>query len=196
MPSFMKRGVLAAVASALAGGALAQSYVTAGGEPVRSSYGQYWQTGYGTADAVVAQAQPPAPPITYVAEVRFGFDDDTLSGEARKELDALAEKLVALEVEKVVAVGHSDGVGSRHYNKRLSARRVKAVGDYLAGKGIAVERLQLVALGERDPVTAGVCELAGVVDSSEARLITCLEADRRVEIQLIGRHRANPGSGS
>jgi OOP family OmpA-OmpF porin len=191
MLSLMKRGVVAAIACALAGGALAQCYLTAGGEPVRSSYGEYWHTGYRAVEPAAAQPQRQPTPVTYSAEVRFGFDDDTLSGEARKALDALAQKLVALDVDKVVAVGHADGVGAPQYNKRLSARRVKAVGDYLAGKGIAVERLQLVAMGERDPVTAGVCELVGVADPSNPKLISCLEPDRRVEIQLVGRERAD-----
>lgn len=183
MLSFMKRGLVAAVASALAGGALAQSYVTAGGKPLRASYGEYWQTRNAKAEE---QRELQPMPVTYSAAVRFGFDDDTLSGEARKELDALAQKLIAIEIEKVVAVGHSDGVGSPQYNRRLSARRAKAVGDYLAGKGVAADRLQLVAMGERDSLTAGACEFVGVEDRSDPKLITCLEPDRRVEVELVG----------
>jgi len=179
MSSFTKRILVAAVACSLAGAAAAQSYVSAGGAPVRGGHGEYWQsTSYVTPEE-----------ISYSAQVRFAFDDDTLTGEARKELDALAQKLVAVEIDKVVAVGHSDGVGSPQYNKRLSARRVKAVGDYLAGKGVAAERLQLVAMGERDPVTSGACEFAGAEDRSDPRLITCLEPDRRVEIELTGRRK-------
>jgi OOP family OmpA-OmpF porin len=185
MSRFTQRILVAAVACSLAGAAAAQSYVTASGAPLRGGHGEYWQsTSYATPEKVAH-----SPEISYSAQVRFPFDDDTLTGEARKELDALAEKLVAVEVDKVVAVGYSDGVGSPQYNKRLSARRAKAVGDYLAGKGVAAERLQLVALGERDPVTSGACEFAGPEDRSDPRLITCLEPDRRVEIELTGRRR-------
>jgi OOP family OmpA-OmpF porin len=185
MFGFTKRILVAAVACSLAGAAAAQSVVTASGAPLRGGHGEYWQsTSYVTPEKTTSR-----PEITYSAQVRFAFDDDTLTGEARKELDALAQKLVALEIDKVVAVGHSDGVGSPQYNKRLSARRVKAVGDYLAGKGLAPERLQLVAMGERDPVTSGACEFAGAEDRSDPRLITCLEPDRRVEIELTGRRR-------
>ena len=179
MSSFTKRILVAAVACSLAGAAAAQSYVSAGGAPVRGGYGEYWQSTH--------YAKPEK--ITYNAQVRFAFDDDTLTGEARKELDALAQQLVAVEIDRLVAVGHADGVGSPQYTKRLSARRVKAVGDYLAGKGVAAERLQLVAMGERDPITSGACELVGAKDRSDARLITCLEPDRRVEIELTGRRK-------
>jgi outer membrane protein OmpA-like peptidoglycan-associated protein len=185
MSRFTQRMLVAAVAWSLAGAAAAQSYVTAGAAPLRGGHGEYWQsTSYVTPEEVAH-----SPEISYSAQVRFPFDDDTLTGEARKRLDALAEKLVALEIDKVVAVGYSDGVGSPQYNKRLSARRAKAVGDYLAGKGVAAERLQLVALGERDPVTAGACEFAATADRSDPRLITCLEPDRRVEIELTGRRK-------
>ncbi|HEX7053440.1 MAG TPA: OmpA family protein [Burkholderiales bacterium] len=188
MPSFMKRSLAAAVAATLAGGALAQSYVSAGGQPVKSAHGLLWRTGQAKSEAA-PKARPE--PVTYSAQVLFAFDDDTLSGEARKELDALAEKLFAIEVDKVVAVGYADGTGSPQYNRRLAARRAKAVGDYLAGKGLAVERLQLVAIGEADPVTAGACEYARMHDRYDPRLIACLEPDRRVEIELVGR--SKPG---
>ncbi len=184
MKRFMTGGLAAAVAATLAGGALAQSYISAGGRPVQASYGDYWQTG----DAQPQEQHELRPlPVTYSAAVRFGFDDDTLSGEARKELDALAQKLVAMELEKAVAVGHADGVGSPQYNRRLSARRAKAVGDYLAGKGVAIERLQLVAMGERESLTAGACESVAGDATADAKLITCLEPDRRVEVELVGR---------
>jgi OOP family OmpA-OmpF porin len=181
MSSFTKRILVATVACSLAGAAAAQSYVSAGGAPVRGGHGEYWQS--------TSYVKPEPEKITYNAQVRFAFDDDTLTGEARKRLDAFAQQLVAVEIDKVVAVGHSDGVGSPQYNKRLSARRVKAVGDYLAGKGVAAERLQLVAMGERDSLTSGACELAGADDRSDPRLITCLEPDRRVEIELTGRRK-------
>jgi outer membrane protein OmpA-like peptidoglycan-associated protein len=158
MPSFVKHTLVAAVASALAGAAMAQSYVTAGSEPVRSAFGDHWR--------LSDRTPPPPKAVKYGTEVRFGFDDDVLSADARKELDALAQKLLAIEVDRVVAVGHADGVGPSRYNKRLSARRAKAVGDYLAGKGVAAERLQLVAMGQEGP-----------------------RPDRRVEVELVGREK-------
>jgi OOP family OmpA-OmpF porin len=182
MPSFKNRMVVSLVSAFIAGGANAQSCVMAGGEPLRTSDGQCVRTASSTASA-------PAPKeISYRTEVLFAFDDDVLTPDARKRLDALAQNLVAMEVEKVVAVGHADGVGPAPYNRRLSARRAKAVGDYLAGKGVPGERLELVAMGEHDPLTAGACDvMAGLQGPSEAKLIQCLQPDRRVRVELTGR---------
>lgn len=178
---------VAAIAAALAGGtAQAQSYLMAGSEPVRSAYGDYWRTGYSAGE----EKKKPEPAIaTYSAEVLFAFDNDVLSAEARKQLDELAQKLSAVEVEKVVAVGHADGVGPETYNRQLSARRAKAVGDYLAGKGVPAERLQLVAMGQHETLASGACELREPAGRRHAELIDCLQPDRRVEIELVGRQK-------
>jgi outer membrane protein OmpA-like peptidoglycan-associated protein len=155
----LKHALLTAAALAAAA-AHAQSYVTAGGAPVRAGRGGYLQVG--------ERAAAPAVARRYNAEVLFGFDDDVLSAQARKALDSLAHRLSAIEVDQVVAVGYADAVGPRPYNKRLSARRAKAVGDYLAGKGVPAERLRLVAMGQDGP-----------------------QPERRVAIELVGREKAH-----
>ena len=157
----MLKQVLFAAAALAAGAANAQSYVMAGDQPVHSGYGGYLQAG--------ERAPAPVPAARYNAEVLFAFDDDALSAQARKQLDSLARRLPTMEVEKVVAVGYADAVGPRPYNKRLSARRAKAVGDYLAGKGVPAERLLLVAMGQDGP-----------------------QPERRVAIELVGRELREP----
>lgn len=152
----MLKHVLFAAAALAAGAANAQSYVMAGDRPVHSAYGGYLQAG--------ERAPALVPAARYNVEVLFAFDDDALDAEARKQLDSLARRLPTMEVEKVVAVGYADAVGPRPYNKRLSARRAKAVGDYLAGKGVPAERLLLVAMGQDGP-----------------------QPERRVAIELVGR---------
>lgn len=152
----MLKHALFAAAMVAAATAHAQSYVTAGGAPVHDGHGGYLQVG--------ERAAAPALPRRYNAEVLFAFDEDVLSAEARKALDSLADRLSTIEVEQVVAVGYADAVGPRPYNKRLSARRAKAVGDYLAGKGVPAERLRLVAMGQ---------------DGAQP--------ERRVAIELVGR---------
>ncbi len=186
MQSIQKRAVFAILAAALAGGARAQSCVMAGGEPLRNSQGECVHTGYGT------PAAAPAPrAIAYSTEVLFAFDDDVLTADARKQLDRLAQQLVAIDVDKVVAVGYADGVGPAPYNKRLSARRAKAVGDYLSGKGVAAERLQLVAMGEHDSVTGGACEvMVPLAGESGTGLVACLQPDRRVKVEMVGREKS------
>lgn len=110
----------------------------AGGEPLRTSGGQCVHTGYWSAPA------PQPKQVTYSTQVLFAFDEDVLDAQARKQLDALARKLGAVEIERV-----------------------------MAGKGVAAERLELVAMGAHDPVTAG------------AR-----GPSRRVEVELTGIEKA------
>ena len=187
MLSLKKRALFALAAAALAGSASAQSCVTTGGEPLRTSDGDCVHTGY-WAPAVAAPA-PKA--VAYSTEVLFSFDEDVLTADARKQLDRLAQQLMAMDVEKVVAVGYADGVGPAPYNRRLSARRAKAVGDYLSGKGVAAERLQLVAMGQGEPITAGACDvMTALAGESQAELVSCLQPDRRVKVELLGREKA------
>ena len=210
--------IAAAIAGAFAaGGVQAQSYVTAGGQPVRSSDGACWRTAHWTPDAASEECDPqlvakaPAPmdeptaaagaslvkpaavktvPVSYTFDVLFGFNDDRLGGDARKRLDELSQKLVAMEVVKITAVGHADVIGSSHYNQLLSARRVWAVRDYLAGKGITLELVHLEARGDSEATASTACEFEGTEEGTKAKLIACLQPDRRVKIEVIGQIKA------
>jgi OOP family OmpA-OmpF porin len=80
--------------------------------------------------------------------------------------------------------GHTDRLGTTAYNDRLSQRRAEAVKDYLvSADGIEGSRINAVAKGESDPVTkAEDCKGS----KPSARLIACLQPDRRVEIEVTG----------
>lgn len=206
LKSFAKCTLIAAVATAFAGAAYAQSYVTAGGAPVRSGDGACWRTAYWTPDtaseecdpqlvaaagaSLVKPAEVKAVPVSYTTEVLFDFDDDRLGGDAQKRLDELTQKLVAVEVEKITAVGHADVIGASHYNQLLSARRVWAVRDYMAGKGVTLELVHLEAKGDSEPTATTACEFEGAGQGTKAKLIACLQPDRRVKIEVIGQRKA------
>lgn len=55
---------------------------------------------------------------------------------------------------KISLLGHTDSVGSRLHNKRLSWRRAKAVHDYLVAHGISAERVSYKGYGEDQPVAS------------------------------------------
>ena len=217
---FVKCTAIAAVAAAFAGCAYGQSYVTAGGTPVRSADGGCVRTAYWTPDvaseecdpqlvakapvtepvvqpaAAAAGSSPAKPaavkmvPVTLTTEVLFAFNDDRLGGDSLKRLDELTQKLVSMEVDTISAVGHADVIGSSHYNQLLSARRVWAVRDYLAGKGITLDLLHLEAKGDSEPTATTACEFEGTEAGTKAKLIACLQPDRRVKIEVIGQMKA------
>jgi OOP family OmpA-OmpF porin len=215
---------LAAVAGA-ANAQSAQSarpgYVTSsGGQVWTSPYGLCWKTSDWTpakatipCDAVqtvtapvpVVAAAPaplaapapvaPAPVIEKVSlqsDVLFEFDKAQLRPEGQKELDQLAERIKDAQVESVLAVGHADRIGPEQYNEKLSAERAEAVKQYLAQKGIEQQRVQAQGVGESQPITGEQCK--GVKGS---KLISCLQPDRRVEIEVRGtRETASTGTPS
>jgi outer membrane protein OmpA-like peptidoglycan-associated protein len=50
--------------------------------------------------------------------------------------------------------GHTDNVGSKSYNKKLSEKRAKAVVDYLVDKGIDKSRLAFAGYGFAQPIAS------------------------------------------
>ena len=186
---------LFAAALVAAGAAHASDYVTAGGAPLHTAFGECVRTGYGTGSSPECDAKPVAvapeqrQPEKATVRVFFAFDQAELDADGRRALDALVEKLRNAGVDRVVAIGYADALGPNKYNQRLSELRVKAVRDYLLEKGMPLQAFTIEAKGKREPVTMGACE--GISDRKDAaKLIACLGPDRRVEIEVVA---ANAG---
>jgi len=82
----------------------------------------------------------------------------------------------------IIAVGHTDRLGSDAYNQKLSERRAASVKTYLVSKGIDANRVYTEGKGEKNPVTkADQCP-----GPKSKKVIECLQPDRRVDIELIG----------
>jgi OOP family OmpA-OmpF porin len=131
-----------------------------------------------------APAPIPAPVIEKVAlesDVLFEFDKAALRPAGREKLDELADRIKDAKVESILAVGHADRIGSEQYNEKLSAERAQTVRQYLAQKGVEEQRVRSEGRGESQPVTGEQCK--GMKGS---KLISCLEPDRRVEIEVRG----------
>ena len=84
--------------------------------------------------------------------VRFDFDSARLTPEAEPILDALYRGLEADAARNIVIIGHTSSEGSVAYNRRLSRDRAAAVVEWLAGRGIARERLSSSGRGEDQPI--------------------------------------------
>lgn len=111
--------------------------------------------------------------------VYFDFNKSTLNAKEKAKLDSLAKVITASKaVTSVDIVGYADQLGKPAYNKALSNRRAETVKSYLASKGLKTRKVRVEGMGEEKPVTD--CD-AGAERSA---LISCLAADRRVEIEL------------
>ena len=149
------------------------------------------------APAVVEPPRPVIQKLTLSTDVLFPFGKAELAPSGQTKLDELANTAQGAEVDRVVIVGNADRIGSDKFNQDLSERRAQAVKDYLAAKGVAQERVQAEGRGESQPVTGDQCKSMGPERKSNAKLVSCLQPDRRVEIEVLGSREVAAGtSGS
>jgi OOP family OmpA-OmpF porin len=139
-------------------------------------------------DGALVPAPPPAPvppaavvppppvaasKVTFAADAFFDFDKSVLKPEGRAKLDDLVSKIKGVNLEVIIAVGHTDSIGSDAYNQRLSVRRAESVKAYLVSKGIERNRVYTEGKGEKQPVADN--------RTKEGRA-----KNRRVEIEVVG----------
>ena len=125
------------------------------------------------APAPVVVAPPAATKVTYAADAFFDFDKSVIKPEGKAKLDDLIGKIKDINLEVIIAVGHTDSVGSDTYNQKLSVRRSEAVKAYLVSKGIEKNRVYTEGKGEKQPVADN--------KTAEGRA-----KNRRVEIEVVG----------
>jgi outer membrane protein OmpA-like peptidoglycan-associated protein len=89
--------------------------------------------------------------VTYAADAFFDFDKSVLKPEGKAKLDDLVGKIKDINLEVIIAVGHTDSVGSDAYNQKLSVRRAEAVKAYLVSKGIEKNRVYTEGKGKSNP---------------------------------------------
>ncbi|MDO8441573.1 MAG: OmpA family protein [Polaromonas sp.] len=125
------------------------------------------------APAPAPVAPPAATKVTYAADAFFDFDKSVLKPEGKAKLDDLVGKIKGINLEVIIAVGHTDAIGSDSYNQKLSVRRSESVKAYLVSKGIEKNRVYTEGKGEKQPVADN--------KTGEGRA-----KNRRVEIEVVG----------
>ena len=131
--------------------------------------------------APVAAAPAPAAPaagaaatkVTYAADAFFASNSAVLKAAGKAKLDDLVDKVKAINLEVIVAVGHTDNKGKDASNQALSVRRAEAVKAYLVSKGIEKNRVYTEGKGSKQPVADN--------KTAEGRA-----KNNRVEIEVVG----------
>ena len=192
-------GSIATTASAQVVGYLTD----ARGGIVKDPFGLCWRTGFWTpalanaecdpdlvpkaapaAPAKPAAAPAPAKPaaaaprpttekVTLAADALFDFDKAVIKSDAKAKLDDLVAKLKAINLEVIIAIGHTDSVGSAAYNQKLSLKRAEAVKAYIISKGIEPNRVYTEGKGEKQPI-------------ADNKTKAGRSKNRRVEIEVVG----------
>lgn len=134
-------------------------------------------------------APPPAPPpprqrVSFTAESLFNFDQSNVLPVGRAALDKFAADLSGTQYETISVEGHTDRLGTPAYNQKLSMERADAVKAHLVTTGrIDPTKITATGKGESAPLTKPE-DCKGVRET--AALVTCLQPDRRVEIEVVG----------
>ncbi len=134
-----------------------------------------------------AKPAPPPPPkpapviekVTLRSDALFDFDKATIRPDAQSKLNDLVSQIKSVNLEVVIAVGHTDRIGSVAYNQKLSVRRAEAVKNYLVSKGVPANRVYTEGKGKSQPVKQ-------CTDKNRKALIACLQPNRRVEVEIVG----------
>jgi OOP family OmpA-OmpF porin len=118
--------------------------------------------------------RPPPEKITLDTDTYFDFDKAELKPNGQRKLDEIAARLQKMQLEVVVAVGHTDSIGTEQYNENLSRRRAEAVKAFLENRGLPADRIHIDGKGESQPVASNA--------TREGRA-----KNRRVEVEVVGK---------
>ncbi len=92
--------------------------------------------------------------------VFFGFDQYSLTADARSTLEKQAVWLKKYPNAVIAVEGHCDERGTREYNLALGERRANAAKEYLVSLGVDAMRVKTISFGKERPVALGHNEAA------------------------------------
>jgi outer membrane protein OmpA-like peptidoglycan-associated protein len=110
--------------------------------------------------------------VTFDSGILFATNKSDLSAAARNSLQRFAVSLQNNPLTNVQIYGHTDNMGTRAINEKLSLERAQAVANNLMGQGVSGLRLAVQGLAFDEPVASN--------DTAEGRA-----KNRRVEVYII-----------
>jgi peptidoglycan-associated lipoprotein len=102
--------------------------------------------------AAVAQAAPAAAACDNLEPIQFGFDEATLSSDARSGLDRVAACIKDAKPKRLTIAGNCDERGTTEYNLHLGQRRADSAKKYLQNLGVDSKVLKTVSYGKERPL--------------------------------------------
>ena len=114
---------------------------------------------------------PVSPTNWVLGGVKFEFDSFSIRPYFYSTLDESVKTLKNNPSVDVLFEGHTDNIGSKAYNQKLSENRAKAVINYFIEKGISADRLSTVGYGYIRPIASNETS-AGRAKNRRVELIT------------------------
>lgn len=128
--------------------------------------------------------------INLSADALFAFsksEEKDLLKKGHQSLTELAEKISTnfATVDSIHLTGHTDRLGSEKANYKLGLNRANTVKAYLQKQGVTAP-ITTSSAGESQPVTTNC-----VGEKATNELTACLQADRRVTVDIKGVKKGN-----
>jgi len=112
--------------------------------------------------------------VVNLPDVLFNFDSANLTADARQTTRHISDVVRNIEGRRILVEGHTDSIGTREYNQRLSENRARAVGDALLADGVPRNKVFTRGFGFDDPVASNQTDLGRAMN-------------RRVEVVIENR---------
>lgn len=125
----------------------------------------------------IDMAREPAPLAPLTATIGFPDGGSALDAAATDELEGLLDSPQMQGGGAITLRGHSDSTGDDAANLRVSQKRAEAVQNWLVGKGVAADRITLIAMGEQNPAEPNALPDGSPNEAGRA-------ANRRVELTV------------
>lgn len=104
--------------------------------------------------------------------ILFQVNQYDIAEDKQAPLIGLAQRLRAVDIQKLRVQGHTDSTGSVEYNETLSKNRAQAVSDVLQKGGFEITRLTVEGYGPNRPIASN--------DTEEGRA-----SNRRVAVVIV-----------
>jgi OOP family OmpA-OmpF porin len=127
---------------------------------------------------VAAPPKPVQEKVTFASDALFDFDKSVLKPAEAAKLSDLVGKTKGVNLEVIIAVGHTDSVGASAYNQKLSIARAEAVKAFLVKQGIERNRVYTEGKGLTQPV-------------ADNKTAAGRAKNRRVEVEVVGTRTKN-----
>ena len=156
-------------------------------EPTTKTVRIYSEPTPAVAPAPASPQQKPVPfqkskprknrPLPLQKDIFFAFNSSRISYANKSVLRAYAKRMKSKPGLHVILYGHTDPVGTEHYNKKLGYRRAFAARKILLSAGIAPKRIRVISKGKRPVSFLPTCRKPHAI---------CYARNRAVRIRIVG----------